>query len=141
MRLNPTGVNVEPATLAQAAERIRAYHARQGAESWSFTEPDGTCLGLRVTPLERVGVYVPGGKAAYPSSVLMTSSIAGVVGIGSSVAYAASKGALNTLTLSGSSKTLKVDSTTRSRRTTSPPSARSSTSGVGAACSSRRSSP
>ncbi|MGH8714878.1 MAG: histidinol dehydrogenase, partial [Casimicrobiaceae bacterium] len=57
--------------LALAAERIRAYHARQVAESWSFTEPDGTRLGLRVTPLERVGVYVPGGKAAYPSSVLM----------------------------------------------------------------------
>ena len=67
--------------LAQAAERIRAYHARQGAESWSFTEPDGTRLGLRVTPLERVGVYVPGGKAAYPSSVLMNVLPAKVAGV------------------------------------------------------------
>ncbi|MEP6997554.1 MAG: histidinol dehydrogenase, partial [Betaproteobacteria bacterium] len=67
--------------LAQAAERIRAYHSRQGAESWSFTEPDGTRLGLRVTPLERVGVYVPGGKAAYPSSVLMNVLPARVAGV------------------------------------------------------------
>ena len=67
--------------LAQAAERIRAYHSRQSAESWSFTEPDGTRLGLRVTPLERVGVYVPGGKAAYPSSVLMNVLPAKVAGV------------------------------------------------------------
>ena len=67
--------------LAQAAERIRAYHSRQSVESWSFTEPDGTRLGLRVTPLERVGVYVPGGKAAYPSSVLMNVLPAKVAGV------------------------------------------------------------
>jgi len=67
--------------LAQAAERIRAYHSHQSAESWSFTEPDGTRLGLRVTPLERVGVYVPGGKAAYPSSVLMNVLPAKVAGV------------------------------------------------------------
>jgi histidinol dehydrogenase len=67
--------------LGEAAERIRIYHARQGAESWSFTEPDGTRLGLRVTPLERVGVYVPGGKAAYPSSVLMNVLPARVAGV------------------------------------------------------------
>ena len=67
--------------LAQAAERIRAYHSRQSAESWSFTESDGTRLGLRVTPLERVGVYVPGGKAAYPSSVLMNVLPAKVAGV------------------------------------------------------------
>jgi histidinol dehydrogenase len=67
--------------LAQAAERIRADHARQRVESWSFTEPDGTHLGLRVTPLERVGVYVPGGKAAYPSSVLMNVLPAQVAGV------------------------------------------------------------
>jgi len=67
--------------LAQAAERIRAYHSRQSAESWSFTEADGTRLGLRVTPLERVGVYVPGGKAAYPSSVLMNVLPAKVAGV------------------------------------------------------------
>jgi len=67
--------------LAQAADRIRAYHSHQSAESWSFTEPDGTRLGLRVTPLERVGVYVPGGKAAYPSSVLMNVLPAKVAGV------------------------------------------------------------
>jgi histidinol dehydrogenase len=67
--------------LAQAAERIRAYHSHQSAESWSFTEADGTRLGLRVTPLERVGVYVPGGKAAYPSSVLMNVVPAKVAGV------------------------------------------------------------
>src|SRR5690348_10284496 len=67
--------------LARAAERIRAYHSRQGAESWSFTESDGTRLGLRVTPLQRVGVYVPGGKAAYPSSVLMNVVPARVAGV------------------------------------------------------------
>jgi histidinol dehydrogenase len=67
--------------LTQAAERIRAYHSRQSTESWSFTEADGTRLGLRVTPLERVGVYVPGGKAAYPSSVLMNVLPAKVAGV------------------------------------------------------------
>ncbi|BAV34474.1 histidinol dehydrogenase [Sulfuricaulis limicola] len=59
--------------LANAAERIRAYHERQRTESWSYTEPDGTRLGQQVTPIERVGLYVPGGKAAYPSSVLMNA--------------------------------------------------------------------
>src|SRR5262245_16490497 len=51
--------------LAAAAARIRAYHERQGAESWSYAESDGTVLGQRVTPLDRVGLYVPGGQAAY----------------------------------------------------------------------------
>ncbi len=59
--------------LANAAERIRAYHERQRAESWNYTEPDGTRLGQQVTPIERVGLYIPGGKAAYPSSVLMNA--------------------------------------------------------------------
>ena len=59
--------------LANAAERIRAYHERQRTDSWSYTEPDGTLLGQQVTALERVGLYVPGGKAAYPSSVLMNA--------------------------------------------------------------------
>jgi histidinol dehydrogenase len=57
--------------LEAAAERIRGYHERQRLESWSFTEADGTELGQRITPISRVGVYVPGGKAAYPSTVLM----------------------------------------------------------------------
>jgi histidinol dehydrogenase len=67
--------------LAQAAARIRAYHDRQRGESWSHTEPDGTTLGQRVTPLDRVGLYVPGGKAAYPSSVLMNAIPAKVAGV------------------------------------------------------------
>ncbi|MBE0594802.1 MAG: histidinol dehydrogenase, partial [Gemmatimonadales bacterium] len=57
--------------LRGAAERIRAFHERQLASSWSYTEADGTLLGQQVQPIDRVGVYVPGGKAAYPSSVLM----------------------------------------------------------------------
>lgn len=67
--------------LAHAAERIRAYHERQRAESWTYTEPDGTVLGQRVTPLDRVGLYAPGGKAAYPSSVLMNAIPAKVAGV------------------------------------------------------------
>lgn len=67
--------------LEAAAERIRRYHERQRAESWSYTEADGTMLGQQVTPLTRVGVYVPGGKAAYPSSVLMNALPARVAGV------------------------------------------------------------
>ena len=63
----------EREALEQAAARIRKYHQRQAAKSWQFTEADGTTLGQRVTPLERVGMYVPGGLAAYPSSVLMNA--------------------------------------------------------------------
>jgi histidinol dehydrogenase len=70
------------APLAEAAGRIRRYHERQRAESWSYTEPDGTVLGQKVTPLDRVGLYVPGGKAAYPSSVLMNAIPARVAGVG-----------------------------------------------------------
>jgi histidinol dehydrogenase len=68
--------------LEQAAARIRKYHERQRAKSWQFTEADGTTLGQRVTPLDRVGLYVPGGKAAYPSSVLMNALPAKVAGVG-----------------------------------------------------------
>jgi histidinol dehydrogenase len=67
--------------LSQAAERIRAYHERQRAESWTYAESDGTVLGQRVTALDRVGLYVPGGKAAYPSSVLMNALPAKVAGV------------------------------------------------------------
>jgi len=67
--------------LRAAYQRIRAFHERQLQESWGYTEPDGTRLGQRVTPLERVGVYVPGGKAAYPSSVLMNAVPAKVAGV------------------------------------------------------------
>jgi len=67
--------------LQQAAERIRRYAERQKLESWSYTEADGTLLGQQVTALDRVGLYVPGGKAAYPSSVLMNAIPAKVAGV------------------------------------------------------------
>jgi histidinol dehydrogenase len=67
--------------LATAAARIRAYHERQKGGDWSITEADGTELGQRVTALDRVGLYVPGGKAAYPSSVLMNALPAAVAGV------------------------------------------------------------
>jgi len=69
------------AALEVAHGRIRAFHEKQLQQSWDYTEPDGTKLGQRVTPLERVGLYVPGGKAAYPSSVLMNAVPARVAGV------------------------------------------------------------
>lgn len=69
------------ASLKHAAERVRRYHEHQRADSWSYTEPDGTLLGQKVTPLDRVGLYVPGGKAAYPSSVIMNAIPAKVAGV------------------------------------------------------------
>jgi histidinol dehydrogenase len=71
------------AALQTAAERIRVFHERQKQElnGFTYTEPDGTVLGQRVTPLDRVGIYVPGGKAAYPSSVLMNAIPARVAGV------------------------------------------------------------
>ena len=67
--------------LGTAAARVRRYHELQKGRDWNFTEADGTELGQRVTPLDRVGVYVPGGKAAYPSSVLMNVIPAHVAGV------------------------------------------------------------
>ena len=67
--------------LQAAAVRIRRYHERQKSESWSYAEADGTRLGQRVLPIDRVGLYVPGGKAAYPSSVLMNAIPARVAGV------------------------------------------------------------
>lgn len=67
--------------LRAAAERIRRFHEKQLAASWEYTEPDGTRLGQRVTPLDRAGLYVPGGKASYPSSVLMNAIPAKVAGV------------------------------------------------------------
>ena len=72
--------------LQEAADRVRAYHERQkkecGSDGFTFTEADGTVLGQKVTPLDKVGIYVPGGKAAYPSSVLMNAIPAKVAGVG-----------------------------------------------------------
>jgi histidinol dehydrogenase len=67
--------------LELSAERVRAYHQKQVNESWSYTEADGTMLGQQVTPLDSVGLYVPGGKAAYPSSVIMNAIPAKVAGV------------------------------------------------------------
>ena len=67
--------------LEQAAERVRAFHQKQLVQSWSYTEPDGTLLGQKITPLNRAGLYVPGGKASYPSSVLMNAIPAKVAGV------------------------------------------------------------
>ncbi len=67
--------------LEKAAERIRDYHERQNQKSWQYQDEDGTVLGQKVTPLDRAGLYVPGGKAAYPSSVLMNAIPAKVAGV------------------------------------------------------------
>lgn len=67
--------------LKIAADRVRSYHEKQLMQSWSYTEPNGTLLGQQVTSLDRVGLYVPGGKAAYPSSVLMNAIPAKVAGV------------------------------------------------------------
>ncbi|MBE7376061.1 histidinol dehydrogenase [Pseudomonas lopnurensis] len=67
--------------LEVAAERVRRYHEKQKQDSWTYTEADGTVLGQKVTPLDRAGLYVPGGKASYPSSVLMNAIPAKVAGV------------------------------------------------------------
>ena len=77
--------NEQRDALEAAAKRIRSYHEAQKkacGESWSYRDEDGTLLGQKVTPLDRVGIYVPGGKAAYPSSVLMNAIPAHVAGVG-----------------------------------------------------------
>ena len=67
--------------LQTAAERVQSYHQHQKQESWHYTDADGTLLGQQITPLDRVGIYVPGGKAAYPSSVIMNAMPAHVAGV------------------------------------------------------------
>ncbi|UTH37371.1 histidinol dehydrogenase [Pseudomonas sp. KHPS1] len=67
--------------LEVAAERVRSYHEKQKQDSWCYSEADGTVLGQKVTPLDRAGLYVPGGKASYPSSVLMNAIPAKVAGV------------------------------------------------------------
>ncbi|MCK9535301.1 MAG: histidinol dehydrogenase [Pseudomonas sp.] len=67
--------------LETAAERVRLYHERQVQDSWRYQEADGTVLGQKITPLDRAGLYVPGGKASYPSSVLMNAIPAKVAGV------------------------------------------------------------
>jgi histidinol dehydrogenase len=67
--------------LELAAQRVRTYHEHQANQTWTYTEADGTVLGQKITPLDRVGLYVPGGKAAYPSSVLMNAIPAKVAAV------------------------------------------------------------
>ena len=86
--------------LCIAAERIKSYHQMQKQESWNYTEDDGTVLGQKVSPLDRVGLYVPGGKAAYPSSVLMNSIPAKVAGVNELIMVVPTpKGVVNELVL------------------------------------------
>ncbi len=86
--------------LRHAAERVSGYAERQRLEGWSYTEADGTLLGQQVTPLDRVGLYVPGGKAAYPSSVLMNALPAKVAGVGELIMVVPTpRGELNELVL------------------------------------------
>ena len=88
------------AALTHAAERIKRYHKHQLQASWEYTEADGSRLGQKVLPMQRAGLYVPGGKAAYPSSVLMTAIPAKVAGVGELVvAVPAPLGELNEMVL------------------------------------------
>ncbi|MCE7914121.1 MAG: histidinol dehydrogenase [Nitrosomonas sp. PRO4] len=73
--------SVQRTALEHAAERVRSYHEKQQLCSWQYTDSDDTLLGQKVTPLDRVGLYVPGGKASYPSSVLMNAIPAKVAGV------------------------------------------------------------
>jgi len=102
-RLAQAWAGIEPAqrkALQHAAERIRAYAERQKMDGWTYTEADGTVLGQQVTPLDRVGLYVPGGKAAYPSSVLMNAIPAKVAGVAELVMVVPTpRGELNELVL------------------------------------------
>lgn len=95
--------DVQREALQSAAERVRRYHEAQkkaSGESWSYRDEDGTLLGQKVTPLDRVGIYVPGGKAAYPSSVLMNAIPAHVAGVGEIIMVVPTpQGAKNALVL------------------------------------------
>ena len=73
--------SIQRNALEQAAERVRSYHEKQQLSSWQYTDSDGTLLGQKITPLDRAGLYVPGGKASYPSSVLMNAIPAKVAGV------------------------------------------------------------
>ena len=86
--------------LSIAAKRIKSYHQKQVQDSWSYKDEDGTILGQKIIPLERAGLYVPGGKAAYPSSVLMNAIPAKVAGVEELIMVVPSpKGAVNELVL------------------------------------------
>ena len=73
---------IQREALEAAAARVRSYHEHQPLQSWQYEDADGSLLGQKITPLDRVGLYVPGGKASYPSSVLMNAIPAKVAGVG-----------------------------------------------------------
>lgn len=102
-RLNEALKRITPeqlGALKTAASRIKDYHQRQRVESWQYTQDDGTVLGQKVTPMDRVGIYVPGGKAAYPSSVLMNAIPAKVAGVDEIImVFPTPKGVVNELVL------------------------------------------
>lgn len=102
-RLEQALTRITPAqceALENAAQRVRSYHEKQKQDSWTYTEPDGTVLGQQVTPLDRAGLYVPGGKASYPSSVLMNAIPAKVAGVAEVVMVVPTpRGELNELVL------------------------------------------
>ena len=92
--------NKQKNAITIAAERVKAYHLKQNQKTWSYTEDDGTMLGQKITPLDSVGLYVPGGKAAYPSSVLMNAIPAKVAGVDELIMMVPSKdGIMNKLVL------------------------------------------
>jgi histidinol dehydrogenase len=76
----------QAAALRTAADRIRVYHEKQRQSSWQYTDADGSVYGQKITPIDRVGMYVPGGKATYPSTVLMDAIPARVAGVGEIIA-------------------------------------------------------
>ena len=95
--------------LEAAAERVRRYHEKQKQDSWQYREADGTLLGQQVTPLDRAGIYVPGGKAAYPSSVLMNALPAKVAGVGEIIMVSpAPDGEINDMVLAAAAVDLKA---------------------------------
>lgn len=94
-KLEQAAANIDKdkfSALTLAAERVQIYHEQQLQDSWEYQEADGTRLGQKITPLKRAGLYVPGGKAAYPSSVLMTAIPAKVAGVEELVMMAPSPG-------------------------------------------------
>ncbi len=95
------GLDAETREMLEfSADRVRAYHEHQKGESWTYTEADGTILGQQVTPMDRAGLYVPGGKAVYPSCVVMNAIPAKVAGVGELVMVVpAPGGELNELVL------------------------------------------
>jgi histidinol dehydrogenase len=99
----------EREALEFAAARIRAYHERQVQESWRIDGGDGTVLGQQVTPIDRVGLYVPGGKAAYPSSVLMSAIAAKVAGVGSLVMVTPTPGGVSNASVLAAAALAGVD--------------------------------